>query len=129
MTIPSLVNRQDDVASKVRIKKSIANYEDVAAVYMIEESDRQKRDVKDLKDFAGPNCENVEKYFNINTMYSPCSFTTYDGVFWQVNPNDGSVIVADRYDSPRYIINMGVCENGQINCDAQFPQVREILNK
>ena len=36
LTIPSLVNRQSDLAAQVKLKKAISNYEDVIGTYMAE---------------------------------------------------------------------------------------------
>lgn len=127
LTIPSLVNRQNDLAAKVKMKKAISNYEDLAEVYMLEASDNKEEKVTDLKDFAGENCENINKYFKIDKSYDNCSFTTIDGVYWEINPTDGGAIISDDADNPRYTIEVGVCKNGYINCKEQYPQVSEFF--
>ena len=128
LTIPTLVNRQNDLAAKVRMKKAIVNYENVATVYMLEKSSPQEK-VTDLKDFAGKNCENLGNYFKIANKYDDCAFTTIDGVYWLFDPNDGSVNVSDNAEHPNYNITLGVCQNGMVNCREEFPDVTEFLQK
>ena len=128
LTIPSLVNRNNDIAAKVRIKKAISSYEMAAAAYMAENS-TDKNPVTNLTKFAGENCENLEEYFKIVNKYDKCAFTTTDGVYWLFDPEDGSVNVSDSYESPKYNITLGICKNGEINCKEEFPDAAEMLRK
>ena len=126
--IGNLIDRQSNLAALIKMKKAISNYESVTYVYMTEKSTPQK-EVKDLKNFAGQNCENLDEYFKIVNRNDSCSFTTADGIYWEFNPNTGEVTVSDSYDNPTYTLQMGVCEDGTVNCSSRYPEVSEMMNK
>ncbi|MBQ7450620.1 hypothetical protein IJS77_04315 [bacterium] len=126
--IGDLIDRQSNLAALIKIKKAISNYESVAYIYMEEKSTPQKK-VKDLKGLAGQNCENLDEYFKIVNRNDSCSFTTADGIYWEFNPNTGEVTVSDSYDNPTYTLQMGVCEDGTVNCSSRYPEVSQMMNK
>ncbi|MBQ7450895.1 hypothetical protein IJS77_05700 [bacterium] len=128
LTIPSLVNRQSNLAALVKMKKAISTYEAATEVYMLENSTSQKQ-VKDLKDFAGKNCEHLGEYFKIVQKYDDCAFTTADGVYWLFDPEDGSVNISDSADNPKLNVTMGVCQDGRVNCREEFPDVENLLRR
>ena len=116
LTIPSLVNRQSDLAAQVKLKKAIANYENMAAVYMVE------NEANDLSGLIGTvsadNCKKLSNYFKIvegptADSTDGCYFTTSDGAAWYIN-GDGFATVADSKTSPRYAVSMWTI-NGQVN--------------
>ena len=104
LTIPTLVNRQSDLAAQTRLKKAISAYEDVAAIYMAE-NDATRLNVA---------CADLDDYFKQVTGGGTCDFTTADGVRWvfgsdaaDTDPgNQGNVIVYDSNNSPRYAVVM-----------------------
>lgn len=106
LTIPSLVNRQSEMAAIVKLKKAISTYESVAEVYMAEE------EATDLSGMAGDNCANLTNYFKI-VNGSGCTFTTGDGVLWNFNAS-GNAVVLDSVKSPRYGVVMWA-KNGLVN--------------
>ena len=123
LTIPSLVNRQSDLASLVKMKKAVSQYEIVTELYMAE------NDKKNLRSFAGQDCENLGNYFKIYKTDGNCSFETADEIYWQFDPSNGSAVVSDKKQNPKYTIRMGVCSDGSINCPQEYPDVEKILNK
>ena len=96
LTIPSLVNRQSDLAAQVKLKKAIANYENVAAVYMVE---------NEASDLSTLGCDNLGDYFKVVESDDNCAFITADGVVWTFNAA-GNAVVVDSVNSPRYGVVM-----------------------
>ncbi len=103
--------------SSLKIKKAIVNYEMAAATYMAE---YEKSNIRDL---TTNNCANIGKYFHIEQQ-NGCDFKTTDGVYWQFN-NDGSATISDSVFNPQTSIKVGVCSNGSINCESEYPDVHE----
>ena len=103
LTIPTLVNRQSDVAAKVKIKKSIYTYANIMSIYTLE------NDKKNLSGAFGKNCENSGEYFHV-IEGSGCNFTTPDGVYWELDPDTGYAAISDNKENPQYSIVMW---NGQ----------------
>lgn len=131
LVIPSLINRQSDLAATVKMKKAIANYEDVAAVYLIENTPKGAKNAEakpSLKGLTGKNCENLNNYFKVISQQG-CSFTTADGVYWEFDPEKGSAIILDSGYNARYAVQVGQCKDGTINCADEYPDVSKILNK
>ncbi len=107
ITIPSLVNRNSDIAALVKLKKAVSNYEDVSAVYMVE------NEVTDLQNMMGDDCGNAGDYFKIVSQEG-CVFTTSDGVQWTFDADTGFAYAQDNANSPRYGVTMWAL-NGQAN--------------
>ena len=109
LTIPSLVNRQSEMAAIVKLKKAISQFEQVTEVYMAE---NEAQDIKGL--VKDSNCTGLADYFKvvdtISTGQSKCDFTTADGVEWVFSYNDtANKIYAIAYDSktsPKYGVAM-----------------------
>ena len=102
LTIPSLVNRQNEMAAIVKLKKAISTYESVVEVYMAEE---------EATDFSGAstNCASLQSYFKMTDSEDVanvgCTFTTADGVLWNINTS-GNAVAYDSARSPRYGVVM-----------------------
>ena len=101
LTIPSLVNRQSEMAAIVKIKKAISQFEQVAEVYMAEE------EAQNIDGMIGAGCANLTNYFKVvKTGANDCNITTADGVNWvfKYDATNGSSVIA--YDSdattPKY---------------------------
>ena len=135
LTIPSLVNRQSEMAAQVKLKKAIANYENVAAVYMVE---NESTDLSGItKNTAGNanDCSNMGNYFKIvkQNNSNKCIFTTADGVIWLFS-TAGNPVIMDSENSPRYAVSMwtaggGVNQTGDNNSGGTFtPETSSILN-
>ena len=96
LTIPSLVNRQNEMAAIVKLKKAISTYESVVEVYMAEE-EATSFDVA---------CEKLGNYFKQVTGVGECTFTTADGVQWRfgdtADETRGNAVIFDSATSPRY---------------------------
>jgi prepilin-type N-terminal cleavage/methylation domain-containing protein len=118
LTIPSLVNRQSDLAAQVKLKKAISNYEDVAAVYMVE-NEAGTFDIAKPATGSNADCTKLANYFKIvegptaANSNAGCEFTTADGAAWYIN-KDGYATVTDAKASPRYAVTMWTV-NGQVN--------------
>ena len=105
LTIPSLVNRQSELAAIVRLKKAISQFEQVTEVYMAE------NDASDMEGMvrSGNNdaaCSQLSSYFKVVTQTGGCTFTTADGVEWNFASDGSSVVVYDSATSPRYGVAM-----------------------
>ena len=104
LTIPTLVNRQSDLAAQTRIRKAVSAYEDMAAIYMAE-NDAARVDEA---------CAGLSDYFKQVNGGGTCDFTTADGVRWVFGGdaaasdpgNQGNVIVYDSANAPRYAVVM-----------------------
>ena len=99
LTIPSLVNRQSEMAAIVKVKKAISQFEQVAEVYMAENEATSIDGM--LKD---ANCSGLTEYFKI-VGDGNCTFTTADGVQWKFKydaTNGSSVFVYDSKTSPKF---------------------------
>ena len=92
LTIPSLVNRQSEMAAIVKMKKAISQYEQVAEVYMAE-NESQTFDVV---------CASLGDYFKKVDTIGDCEFTTADGVVWSFKTDGSHVVVADSKTSPKF---------------------------
>ena len=114
LTIPSLVNRQSEMAAIVKLKKAISQYEQVTEVYMAE---------NEAQNFSGASstCATLKNYFkmvtdnNNTTAGSGCVFTTADGVVWSINGNGYAVAYDSK--SPKYAVAMWA-EGGAANTDS-----------
>ena len=106
---------------KEKIKKSVSQFADTANVYMVESEETS------LRNMLGTNCSNISNYFKVKSQ-DGCNFVNSDGTYWQINESDGSFTVSDRKDNPTYTIKMGVCDDGTINCQSQYPQAYESAN-
>lgn len=108
LTIPTLVNRQSDLAAQTRIKKAISAYEDVIGIYMAENEATSAANMMDGG--AGAACTNAGDYFKIaDTLAADatgCSFTTVDGAAWRFDPATGNATVVDSATNPRYGVIM-----------------------
>lgn len=113
LTIPSLINRQNDVASRTKIKKAVYEYANVATIYMTETGK------KNLSGAFGQNCENAYKYFRIYEG-SGCNFKTADGAYWEIEPNTGYAAVSDSNINPKYSVVMWN-GNGNVNDENYKP--------
>ncbi|MBQ7450253.1 prepilin-type N-terminal cleavage/methylation domain-containing protein [bacterium] len=104
LTIPSLVNRQNELAAITKLKKAISTYESVVEVYMAEE---------EATNFAGAadgGCTELQQYFKMTqnnnaAANATCIFTTADGALWAIS-KEGNAIVYDSARSPRYGVVM-----------------------
>ena len=106
LTIPSLVNRQSEMAAIVKLKKAISTYESVAEVYMAEE------EATNLSGLGANSCALLAERFKI-VNGSGCTFTTADGVLWKFDGN-GYALAFDSVKAPRYGVAMWA-ENGLVN--------------
>ncbi|MBQ7450731.1 type II secretion system protein [bacterium] len=122
LTIPSLVNRQNEMAAIVKLKKAISTYESIAEVYMAEnEAVNLTGMLKTNAGDANGNCDNVANYFKVVAESSAaadakCIFTTADGVVWSINKNTGYVSIVDSVKAPRYGVVMWT-EGGLANSE------------
>ncbi len=101
LTIPSLVNRQNELAAITKMKKAISTYESVAEVYMAE-NEATRFNVA---------CANLGQYFKQVEGAGTCRFTTADGVVWVFGNNEvenspatsstGNAVIFDS-KAPRY---------------------------
>lgn len=105
ITIPALVNRNNDIAAQTKIKKAIAAYENVANVYMAENQ---------VADLAGLVCADMGDYFKIVSGADTCQFTTADGVEWTFDTNGNVGVITDAANSPRYAVTVWT-NNGLVN--------------
>ena len=121
LTIPSLVNRQSDLAAQTKLKKAIANYENVMAVYMAE------NETTSAEGMLGDDCANLTEYFKVVEQDddNDCNFTTADGVYWSLDDGTGFAAVADSKTAPRYAVTMWVKE-GQVNGTQTNPELAEL---
>lgn len=118
LTIPSLVNRQSDLAAQTKLKKAIATYETAAGTYMAESG---KADTSAwLSPATGDDkakCTNVGNYFKVVATLSGsnnCTFTTSDGTYWTFNGESGFAVAYDADKAPRYGVLMWV-NDGNVN--------------
>ena len=118
MTIPTLVNRQSDIAAQTRLKKAISNYHDLVEIYMLENG------TSDAGGMMGNSCANAEQYFKITSKESgnACAFTTADGARWEFTPATGNAVVTDSATgTPRYAVVLwnaaGFVNSDQCNDD------------
>ena len=107
LTIPSLVNRNSDIAAQVKLKKAISNYEDVAAVYMVE------NEATNISGMMSDGCTEAPNYFKIVSQ-DDCTFVTADGAEWTFEPGTGFAYVQDSATSPRFGVTLWAM-NGQAN--------------
>ena len=119
LTIPSLVNRQSKLASNTKMKKAIVNYESAAAVYMAENG------TNNVYGLAKDNCRNIKNYLRAEKVEG-CNITTIDGTYWQFYQNGSAKISDDRY-APKITITVGVCKDGTINCESEYPDVKDLM--
>ena len=113
LTIPALVNRNSDIAAQTKLKKAIAAYETMAAVYMAE---------NETADLTGLTCSGLKDYFKQIDGAGTCSFTTADGAYWMFNTDAADsattgikqAIVYDAKDAPRYGVAVWTA-NGRVN--------------
>ena len=105
LTIPSLVNRQSEMAAIVKLKKAVSQFEQVTEVYMAEEEAQNM--VNMVKSSSSDTeCNGLAKYFKIvKENDGKCDFTTADGVRW-VFKSDGTAAVA--FDSSATTPKVGV---------------------
>ena len=113
LTVPTLVNRQNDLAAITRLRKSIANYEDVAAIYMIE------NDKKSLAYAFGSNCDGIDEYFKAYEREG-CNFETIDGTYWEIDPYTGNAAITDKKYDPLYGVVLWT-GNGTVNDETNIP--------
>ena len=118
--LQSLTSRYENAAAITKVKKSVRDYETFAAVYMAQ------NDVKNLSRATYNNCAELEKYFKIYEG-NGCNFTTYDHTYWQFN-YDGSAKISDKKDGATVSVKVGVCYDGTINCESEYPEVNNFLN-
>ena len=127
LTIPSLVNRQSDLAAQVKLKKAISNYEDVIGVYMAESEDA---DAKNM--LTDNNCSKVTDYFKVtegptvqDTKY--CDFVTADGVAWRIDTTTGNASITDnaKANSARYAVTMWNANN-RVNATGKSDNVSNV---
>ena len=139
LTIPSLVNRQSDLAAQVKLKKAIATYENVVGVYMVEKEATNAAGLILNDAGAAVSCAQLSNYFKIVEGPTPanngCDFVTADGAAWHistqgaqaaqgvqgqegyvaaVNDTRGYATIADSKTSPRYAVFVWA-KNGQVN--------------
>ena len=118
VAIPSLIKQQGAAVSRTKIMKGISDYEMVATAYMAE---YEKTNIRDL---TTNNCANIGTYFKIKQQ-NGCDFTTYDGAYWQFN-YDGSATVSDSAVNPATSVKVGVCYDGTLNCESEYPDAYEL---
>ena len=116
LTIPSLVNRQNELAAVTRMKKAISSYESMAEIYMAE---NEATDLSALPTGTGNgavDCDQVANYFKVvgKVDNNKCIFTTADGVVWSINPDTGYATILDSARGPRYGAVMWA-EGGVVN--------------
>ena len=112
LTIPSLVNRQQEMAAIVKLKKAISQFEQVTEVYMAE---NEATDMEGMvrSTSSKTNCDELSKYFKV-VGGGGCDFTTADGVHWLFDSDGSAVVVYDSASSPKYGVAM-VAKNGAAN--------------
>ncbi len=118
LTIPTLVNRQNQLAAQVKIKKSIASYEAITAAYMAE------YEKKSFANVLTPNCDNAQKYLKFISQDN-CNFEMIDGSYWEFDPSTGYAAVTDKKDYPIYGVVLWAME-GTVNSTENHPSVSEL---
>ena len=110
LTIPSLVNRQSEMAAIVKLKKAISQFEQVSEVYMAENEAQNivgmvQTKADGTKDTTA--CGGLSQYFKQVTGAGTCDFTTADGVRWKFKADGTQVIAYDsNATSPKYGVAM-----------------------
>jgi len=100
ITIPTLINRQNEVAAKTKVKKAIRDFEQVATSYMAENS------VQNID--AVTNSSTYTNYFKVASG-SVTSFKTSDGVYWALEgTGDNATAVACDSATPKFCVKMGI---------------------
>jgi len=113
MTIPTLVNRQSDIAAQTRLKKAISNYHDLVEVYLIDSGESDAKNM--FTTVGGVNCSNAGEFFKM-TNQDNCKITAADGAYWEIDKDTGNAWVYDAASSPRYGVFMWNA-NGFVNSD------------
>ena len=93
LIVPSTIKRVRANMNKTKIKKAMANYENILNKIAVE---NQLKSNKALVDFSSNNCENTSKYFKI-VDGEGCKFKTADGLWWDIS-EIGQPIVAQKYE-------------------------------
>ena len=134
LTIPSLVNRNSDIAAQVKLKKAISNYEDVVGVFLVENETTNAGATSSTNgsttsydytaSLMNETCGNASSYFKI-LKQNGCTFTTADGAQWTFEPKTGSAYVQDSENNPRFGVTMWAL-NGQVNGVGSTDQVSNV---
>ena len=117
LTIPTLVNRQSDLAAQVRIKKAISAYEDVIGIYMAENEVGNAVNMLKSGDPLANDCSQARNYFKATNTPTAngndCQFVTADGTAWSIDMGTGNatVIDTDRAGQGRYAVTMWNANN------------------
>lgn len=83
LTIPSLINKQQESANRTKLKKALSSYE--AVINKIVIGNNLKSD-GDVDDFAAADCKNTSTYFKISKKIDDnCVFRTPDGLYWNIS--------------------------------------------
>ena len=113
LTIPSLVNRQSQLAAIVKMKKAISQFEQVADVYMAENDATDIKGMIDGGTSSNTTCAGLSGYFKQVSGANTCTFTTADGVQWKFDGTNKEVAIAyDSETSPHYGVVMYVPSTG-----------------
>ena len=114
LTIPSLVNRQQNLTAQVKIRKSIASYETMTGAYMAE------YEKKSFANALTPNCDNANKYFKFVTQ-DRCNFEMADGSYWEFDPYTGNATIKDNKTKPTYGVVVWTAD-GLVNSMKSYPK-------
>ena len=126
LTIPSLVNRQSQMAAIVKMKKAVSQFEQVAEVYMAE---NEATDISGMVSKTTGKCDNLSGYFKMVTKSdNDCVFTTADGVEWRFASDGSAAIAYDSATSPTYGVIMWVNSDGQANVGTAPTSFATLLN-
>ena len=121
LTIPSLVNRQNEMAAITKMKKAISTYESVVEVYMAENEATRFDVLSNVGEEENTACQIISQYFKTTQTVGGynggnggalCTFKTADGVVWKIDGN-GYAVVIDSLN-PRYGVVMWA-EGGVVN--------------
>ena len=129
LTIPSLVNRQSDLAAQVKLKKAISTYEDVIGVYMAETEAASAANM--FKVSPTQDCSKITDYFKtVKTSAisgNNCDFVTADGVAWRIDVTTGNANITDneKAGSARYQVAMWN-NNNRVNATGKSDNVTNV---
>ncbi len=101
-----------------KVRNGIYDYQNAAELYM------KEKEGKSVKGLTANNCENIGKYFKNMKIkcQEGCNITTENGTYWQFN-KDGSAKISNSKKNPIFQVDVGVCDDGTVNCDNKYPYV------
>ena len=101
-----------------KVRNAIYDYQNAAELYM------KEKGKKNVSGLTADNCENIGKYFkNMKIKHKDgCNITTDNGAYWQFN-KDGSAKISNSKRNSIFNVEVGVCDDGTVNCNSKYPYV------